>query len=90
VPLVPVAFAEAVGAAVGEAASQDLRDALQALQLALSRGGLDDLALERLRLGTAQGEHRETFEALRYAIDDFDFDQALEWVRTLGARLEQA
>ncbi|MDF3867190.1 PAS domain S-box protein [Pseudomonas denitrificans (nom. rej.)] len=90
VPLVPEAVADAVDQAVGEAASQDLRDALQALQLALSRGGLDDQALERLRLGTAQGEHREAFEALRYAIDDFDFDQALEWVRTLGTRLEQA
>lgn len=86
VPLVPDAVAEAVG----EAASEDLHDALQALQLALSRGGLDDQALERLRLGTAQGKHREAFEALRYAIDDFDFDQALEWVRTLGTRLEQA
>jgi len=90
VPLVPEAAAEAVGQIAGAAASQDLRNALQALQLALSRGGLDDQALERLRLGTAHGEHREAFEALRYAIDDFDFDQALEWVRTLGTRLEQA
>lgn len=86
VPLVP----EAVAEVVGEAASQDLREALHALQLALSRGGLDDQALERLRLGTAHSEHRDAFEALRYAIDDFDFDQALEWVRTLGTRLEHA
>ncbi|MFS2124994.1 histidine kinase, partial [Pseudomonas sp. Pseusp97] len=86
VPLVP----EAVSEVVGEVASQDLRDALQALQLALSRGGLDDQALERLRLGIAHGEHREAFEALRFAIDDFDFEQALKWVRTLGTRLEPA
>jgi len=86
VPLVP----EAASASVGEVASQDLREALQALQLALSRGGLDDEALERLRQGTAQNQYRETFQALHLAIDDFDFDQALEWVKTLGTRLEQA
>lgn len=85
VPLLPEIVAQPA-----EAPASALREALGALQLALSRGGLDDQALDRLSAGMAHGEHRETFESLRFAIDDFDFDRALEWVKTLSARLEEA
>ncbi|MBB4867702.1 PAS domain S-box-containing protein [Pseudomonas nitritireducens] len=90
VPLVPAAVDGALDEVLAQTAVDDLREALQALELALSRGGLDDAALERLRAGTARGEYHETFASLNLAIDDFDFDQALHWVRTLGNRLEQA
>ncbi|MDH1262803.1 PAS domain S-box protein [Pseudomonas sp. GD03944] len=72
VPLVP-GHVPAVASAIVE--PQVLREAGERLRHAVQRGGLDDEALAILERGLA-GDGR--MASVRQALDDFDFDQALD------------
>jgi PAS domain S-box-containing protein len=64
------------------------RAACQTLADALSRARLDDEAMARL--GTAlAGAAAQSHQALRAAVDDFDFDQALEHLKAIQAWLAE-
>ena len=53
-----------------------LRAALLRLQQAVSRGGLDDQALDCLRQGLHSAQQKAALAHIRQALDDFDFDLA--------------
>jgi PAS domain S-box-containing protein len=53
-----------------------LRAALLRLQQAVSRGGLDDQALDCLRQGLHGAQQKAALAHIRQALDDFDFDLA--------------
>ena len=66
---------------------QQLRAALDALIAELERGAIDEAALYQLEQGIqlAGAPMRE----VRQAVDDFDFEQALEYLQGLRQQLEQ-
>ena len=70
----PKAPAAAMAAAVVD--HKQLRAALQRMQQAISRGGLDDQALHDLTHGLQSAAQKETVAQIRLALDDFDFDLA--------------
>ncbi|BBT17438.1 hypothetical protein WP8S17C03_34870 [Metapseudomonas otitidis] len=65
-----------------------LLEASRRLAAELARGGLDDEALALLRQGLEGQAAQARLHALQHAIDDFDFDQALQQLTELQAWLE--
>ncbi|MFG0721438.1 PAS domain S-box protein [Pseudomonas sp. GLN_6] len=66
---------------------EQLRAALLRLQQAVSRGGLDDQALDCLSQGLQDVQQKKTLARIRQALDDFDFDQAQQALNELQQQL---
>lgn len=66
---------------------EQLRAALLRLQQAVSRGGLDDQALDCLSQGLQDAQQKKALARIRQALDDFDFDQAQQALSELQQQL---
>jgi HPt (histidine-containing phosphotransfer) domain-containing protein len=66
---------------------EQLRAALLRLQQAVSRGGLDDQALDCLSQGLQAAQQKKALARIRQALDDFDFDQAQQALSELQQQL---
>ncbi|WP_347507517.1 response regulator [Pseudomonas anguilliseptica] len=66
---------------------EQLRAALLRLQHAVSRGGLDDQALDCLSLGLQGAQQKKALARIRQALDDFDFEQAQQALSELLQQL---
>jgi PAS domain S-box-containing protein len=66
---------------------EQLRAALLRLQEAVSRGGLDDQALDCLTRGLQSAPHKAALAQIRLALDDFDFDLAQQSLNELLGQL---
>ncbi len=66
---------------------EQVRDAAQRLQLAVSRGGLDDQALDSLSQGLTSAQLSAIVAQVRQALDDFDFDLAQQSLAELLRQL---
>ncbi len=66
---------------------EQLRAALLRLQEAVSRGGLDDQALDCLTRGLQSAPHKAALAQIRLALDDFDFDLAQQSLNELLSQL---
>ena len=61
--------------------------ALQSLSAELERGGLDEAALRLLEQGLPEAQNE--MRAVRQAVDDFEFAQALEHLRAVRQLLSR-
>ena len=78
---------EAAAVPVTSVDTAQLLLALQSLSAELERGGLDEAALRLLEQGLPEVQNE--MRAVRQAVDDFEFEQALEHLRAVRQLLSR-
>jgi PAS domain S-box-containing protein len=78
---------EAAAMPVASVDTAQLLLALQSLSAELERGGLDEAALRLLEQGLPEAQNE--MRAVRQAVDDFEFEQALEHLRAVRQLLSR-
>ena len=78
---------EAAAMPVASVDTAQLLLALQSLSAELQRGGLDEAALRLLEQGLPEAQNE--MRAVRQAVDDFEFEQALEHLRAVRQLLSR-
>ena len=78
---------EAAAAPVASVDTAQLLLALQSLSAELQRGGLDEAALRLLEQGLPEAQNE--MRAVRQAVDDFEFEQALEHLHAVRQLLSR-
>lgn len=85
VPQVPDTASTSESSAVD---ARSLREQASQLRHALQRGGLDDEVLAAMAQTTESTAYSAALNDIRQALDDFDFDQALQVLDRLLLRLQ--